>query len=351
MTQDSIDWYEQISNATEELKNEFHLMRDLNKTPDDFGFRVRNDVSGLLITARIKMRCAGEAYITKNLNGSLIWTSRVYVDPQIVDDNNATLLKLIADLNEQCPLVFNKFTGNNIVWPDIPGNSLISFLESYKYPKLGNVLFDHEAVIRMIKEGQLDSWDVAIQHGVGEVSKTLELANISGFRTARRTSFAPKEKGVIRFNSAGLITPQNLREGICIDRIRDETISEKEWKDEIEKLESKYKFAMSEEEKKTARSKDGRINFPAKAYLNTENRRPLFLIYILDIYDEKNVTSEDTKKEVRDSLERRTPIGIAMGFPRYDIVNGKDRLTIRYKTSVVYNRLGGNDDLDEFEGE
>lgn len=352
MTQDSIDWYDQISEATEELKDEFHLMRDLNKTPDDFGFRVRNDINGLLITARNKMRSAGEAYITKSLNGSLIWTSKVYVDPYIVDENNATLQEWVRRLNELGKPVVNEFTGGNVVWPDVPGDFIVDFLEAYKYPKLGNVLFDHEAVIRMIRDGQLDSnWDVAIQHGTGDVSKTLESAGIYGFKTARRMSFTPKEEGTIRFNSAGLITPQNLREGICIDSIREGTITEEEWRAEIEELESEHKSGWSKEKIEKAKSKNGVFNFPAKTYLETEKRRPLFLIYVLDIYDEKKGTDDSDKERVRAMLEGRTPIGIAMGFPRYDFYNGNDRLAIKYRTSVIYDRFGGNDDLDEVEGD
>jgi len=352
MTQDSIDWYNQISEATEELKDEFHLMRDLNKTPDDFGFRVRNDINGLLITARNKMRSAGEAYITKSLNGSLIWTSKVYVDPHIVDENNMALQEWIKRLNDLSQPLVNEFMGGNRVWPSVPGDLIADFLEMYKYPKLGNVLFDHEAVIRMIRDGQLDSnWDVAIQHGTGMVSKTLESAGLGSIKTARRTSFTPKEEGTIRFNSSALITPQNLREGICIDSIREGTITKGEWKAEIEELESKYKSALSKEEIERVESKGGEFNFPAKAYLNTEKRRPLFLIYVLDIYDEKDGTEDSDKERIRAMLEGRTPIGIAMGFPKYDFYNGNDRLAIKYRTSVIYDRLGGNGDLDEIEGD
>jgi hypothetical protein len=40
-----------------------------------------------------------------------------------------------------------------------------------------------------------------------------------------------------------------------------------------------------------------------------------------------------------------------MGFPKYDLYNGNDRLAIKYRTSVIYDRLGGNEDLDEIEGD
>lgn len=350
MTQDSIDWYEQISNATEELKNEFHIMRDLNKTPDDFGFRVRNDVNGLLITARNKMKHAGEDYITKSLNGSLIWTSRVFVDLPHVTGNHETVLKLISDLNGCSSHVIDNFNGGNIVWPDVSGDHIVKFLESYRYPLFGNVTFDHEAVIRMIREGRVDSnWDVAIIGGDGGHSKMLEGVGFKDFNVPLRNSFTPKEEGVIRFNSSGLVSPIDTREGLCIDRIRRGTIDREEWKQNVGKVERRYSILKEKKDDDNAHA-----NYPSKAYLCTDKRRPIMLIYVIDTgqaSNEKDETIRARKNEIRARLNGENPVGVAMGFPRYSEDRLNDKLMIKYRTSVVYDRLGGNDDLDEFEGE
>ena len=50
--------YKEISEATSELKRDIKHMRELGKTPLEFGLRVRNDEQTLMITARNKMRTA-----------------------------------------------------------------------------------------------------------------------------------------------------------------------------------------------------------------------------------------------------------------------------------------------------
>jgi len=56
MPQESIEWYEFITEATEELRQEFSKMKRAGLTPKEFGLRVRSHPASLLITAKNKMR-------------------------------------------------------------------------------------------------------------------------------------------------------------------------------------------------------------------------------------------------------------------------------------------------------
>ena len=53
---DLVDWYKHIAFAAEELRQEFELMVDANKTPREYGLRVRSHPNGLWITSLVKMR-------------------------------------------------------------------------------------------------------------------------------------------------------------------------------------------------------------------------------------------------------------------------------------------------------
>ena len=58
ITNTSANWYQEIAEATEELKSELAQMQSLELTPTDFGLRIRRDDTALEITARNKMRKA-----------------------------------------------------------------------------------------------------------------------------------------------------------------------------------------------------------------------------------------------------------------------------------------------------
>jgi hypothetical protein len=55
-TGDLIEWYRHIALAAEELRGEFELMVDSNRTPRDYGLRIRSHPNGLWITSLVKMR-------------------------------------------------------------------------------------------------------------------------------------------------------------------------------------------------------------------------------------------------------------------------------------------------------
>ena len=58
LTSETIDWYSHIAEAIDELYEELHLMNRQNKTPSDFGLKVRDHPSSLIVTAKAKMRSA-----------------------------------------------------------------------------------------------------------------------------------------------------------------------------------------------------------------------------------------------------------------------------------------------------
>ena len=63
-------------------------------------------------------------------------------------------------------------------------------------------------------------------------------------------------------------------------------------------------------------------------------------------FDESNPEIKERQSNFVKKLGSLVPIGVALGFPKFNDESG-DRLIIKYKTSVVYKKMGGNDDLDE----
>ena len=88
MPDTAIDWYRQITEATDELKEKIQMMRDQNKTPQEFGLCVRQDKGALLVTARNKMKSARTYVQAINLSGSVIETAYL---PSRKGENQANL--------------------------------------------------------------------------------------------------------------------------------------------------------------------------------------------------------------------------------------------------------------------
>ena len=348
MTEESIYWYEQISVATEELKREFAIMYNLKKTPDDFGFRVRSDITGLLVTARNKMRHAGDDIVRKSLDGTPVWTSSVSVGKRKVEHNEKLMFQMIDSLMKEKAPIFNKAT-HNWVFPNVSYVHVRSFLKEYEYPEMENILFDRDAILDMIDSELLTmNWDIAIQHGDGD--KYLEAAK-HGLSTqkTKRSSYSVRGQSDddlnVRFTSASMMSPSNMSEGIFNDYTIDgEKLSVPDC--EIDGSPERIKFLKDTYLQRQLEVGNTDVkDAPAKAYLRTSNRRPLMLLFPLQLGRKSGDTNTD-KKELVESLGSSTPIGVALGFPLFG-EESDERLIIKYKTSVVYSKMGGNDDLDE----
>ncbi len=336
MTEESINWYRGISDATDELKSDFQFMYDLKRTPEDFGLRVKNNITGLLITSPEKMRTAGDTYIYKSLEGTPIWTSSIYYDSETVIHNNALVSSFIDRIDKVVPRYYNKVT-RNWVWRKVQTMEVVAFLQNYKYPKRENVIFDADAVIDTLSSSKFqdkwDLWDVAIQHGTGEEYTELGMDFDDHYpRKVIRNNYTKSrdDEYVIRFNSAALMSPSNMKEGIYKTEGGIEVGDDKY----IKYLENQYKDAVKGKREDAGKETDN-MAYPPKAYLRDKNRRPLLLIYPVQLgsLDDLNI---DKSYNNAGSLA----IGIAMGFPEDPSKPFDDSLLIKYKANVVYQKLG-----------
>ena len=93
LSQDSIDWYSHIAEASEELRQQIKRMRRDNLSPKQFGLYVKAHPDRLLITAPNKMRNSERIEISQNYSGDLIESHILPVDDSINRENE----ELIAD--------------------------------------------------------------------------------------------------------------------------------------------------------------------------------------------------------------------------------------------------------------
>ena len=93
LSDDSINWYAHIAEVSEELRQQIRIMRQANRSPEQFGLYVKAHPDSLLITAPNKMRSGEQVKFKQNLSGRLIES---YILP-VSKDSNQRNENLIAE--------------------------------------------------------------------------------------------------------------------------------------------------------------------------------------------------------------------------------------------------------------
>lgn len=71
LSEDSINWYAHISDASEELRQQIKQMRKDHLSPRDFGLYVKDHPDSLLVTAANKMRSGQSVTVKQNFSGTI----------------------------------------------------------------------------------------------------------------------------------------------------------------------------------------------------------------------------------------------------------------------------------------
>lgn len=290
----NVEWFAYIANATEDLKDEIRTMELLGRTPSDFGLYVRQDIRGLYITSRNKMLHAGKE--ARFSSSGIVWeTGRISVSSELVHRNYVACESFLSNIPSECGPSKSEF--GNQIWRDVDRTNILSLLDNFYFEKLNDKPFStlHNLIL---SKDKLSVWDVAIQSG----SSNNMHHNVHD--SNKKTYTTIPTEGVVTYielSQRKLISPTNTREGLDPDRV--DTI--------IEKYMREHK------------TKDGKPKSPdANAFL-TSDRKPLLLIYYLDIsnYNSTKDQNPDTIKKLEQLADyykihrKEVPIGLAFCFP------------------------------------
>lgn len=308
MTEDAKNWYSYISAATEELKEDIEEMRNENKTPRDFGLRVRSDPVGLYVTARNKMKTAREIVVTKSLSGRVVETPYLYSDKKNLENLNA-LIDLINRMKKR-GINLEESEWKNLIWYKVPHDLILEFLQDFKVSSK-NTLFDIDGLSEFIQKNKDDfsEWDIVIPRGLGETYNLYEAVSV---KKVQRGFIYDEEDRMVQMTNRRLLSPEHTREGLK--------------KSVAESLSSKLDKTPS-----------------AKTYLRAPGRRPLLIVYLVEL---KHGDDAD-KIEFINSMDEGFNIplvGLVAGFPDYGI---DKTILIKYKVNKVYQQMN----IEEFEDE
>lgn len=340
MSDESIEWYRHISDATDELRDEIKRYEDSDLTPKDFGLRVRSDITTLLVTARNKMRSAESRECLISLSGETIETPEILADKEKNDANYKAVKELVDSVNVAgCPLINEGKRGNKKYgFRDVPVKYILELLEKAEIsPK--NEEFNTAAIMSFIRGYQgeeLKKWDIAFASGESE-----DVINILG---ANHEFHHPKHKYSIEnggkiFKMSGakrrLGTTYDGRFGLSDDDIKKAL--------EVATLRTRVR---SEETGKTMPKK---INPRQSDYFSYGiKRNPLLTVYFISLSDlAKDKTNEN--EMIHNRCKNRIFVGFGIGIPSLKNQKTKYARYVLNKVALQKNFEGEGDNWDDEE--
>ncbi len=331
MSKDSIEWYREISDATDELRKDVKRYQDTDLTPKDFGLRVRSDSTALRVTANNKMRSAAKWEFAISLSGTFVETPEINSDPQINQQNIDVVndfTKLLINNNIEKIVEKNRNT-TKFGFTNVPKQMILDFLERLTISPL-NENFYISALTKFIGEDykgqELQNWDVAF--ATGESEFPVKLDGEIEFNYPVR-SFSLENSGKIYKMSA-----KKKRLGTAADG----------------------KFNLSDEKIELVRTEvlkqsDGTNSSPTQRdyFRFIRDRNPLLTIYFVELKlpDDTSWIEENTFEEMKTIVNsKQTVIGFGIGMP---LLSDHETKYARYMLTKNYMRdmFAGDIDFDE----
>ena len=194
ISDEAIDWFGYITVAATELKLEISKMNRENKTPINFGLKVRQDPKSLIATARNKMRSGRMVKFPVNISGHLLETPRLMPDTKSLESNAKIFKEFVKKLDK-----IGKLTPQNkarYFWKNVAKDEIEQLLRNFTtHP--WHWSFQGEAIADFVRDNMNEmDWDVVLVEGSAPTYYT-ELysgENPLPMKPERRTILATKEQ-------------------------------------------------------------------------------------------------------------------------------------------------------------
>lgn len=168
-TNDLIQWFGHIADASEELREEFDAMVESGGIPIDYGLKVQSHPV-LTVTSPLKMRSAETLFLS--YSGNLVQTVAMHFEPSILRNNLDATNRLLTTMSVPAErgILRNRDSSTDqwkrsFLWNEINPTQIVDFLLSYtSHPKAtrANSAVIAEFIKVMVASGELSSWTVAL---------------------------------------------------------------------------------------------------------------------------------------------------------------------------------------------
>ncbi|MBU3144630.1 Z1 domain-containing protein [Clostridium sp. CF012] len=328
----SADWYTEISEATELLKEDLEVMRECKRTPREFGVRVRNDSKELRITAANKMRIAADKTEYMSYFGDVFETPYL-INDLLQNSKNVQLVHLLIKNARGSSVKLDRLEsqGNHYALKDVPKRIVIDFISNFKSSKY-NRRFDTKQIYQFLSSceiSQLDCWDIVFLDG-DKIEPPLVFEGAKIYSLTRSCSVDEYRDRINIGNRGKLAGPSDGRQ--CLNDV-----------EIIENAKNNFKAQYLQDKKVEFKDKQ---KYPINTWFKyVEKRNPLLLVYLINL-KEDGEGSLATKKVIKESTEPW--VGLAMGIPNCDGSNAEKHT---YKVNPIYSKQEIKDMLAENEEE
>ena len=131
LSQDSIDWYSYIAEASDELRQQIIRMRSHGLGPKQFGLYVLKHPKRLQITAANKMYSGQKISLNLNFSGNLVESYFVPTDKTVNEENEELIAKFWQHKFQQSL----EPTSKGWVVKNVPTDTILEFLHNFKTHK------------------------------------------------------------------------------------------------------------------------------------------------------------------------------------------------------------------------
>lgn len=292
MSEDSINWYSEISDATDELRRDIKEMKQNGGTPRDFGLRVKRDSNILMITARNKMRSAAPIPLIISLSGEFIETPKLYNNFSINATNYEVLMDFVEKIKLSHSIVNNENSSTNFGFTNIPKEEILNLLGKFDVSR-ANIKYNKESIISFISNYagiELKEWDIVFLNGSStEETETVMIDNNHTINWMSRTYELKNNDKLIQ------ISGKRNRLGTASDASFGLT------KLEVENLKKEFI--------KYNGGQDGTMGEKWYFSSHVKGRRPLIMVYFVGL----KPSNDDSKLDL--NLKTIPLIGLSIGIP------------------------------------
>jgi len=165
-TQELVDWYEHVTIASEELRQEFERMADARMTPSDYGLKVQTHPGGLTVTSAGKMRYGRKVRVS--FDNQLVESHLIQKDKWVIQRNFEATDGFVKELQQRSPLPQG---ADDYVWKGVSGDDVVAFLERMTgHAGLPTVAPDKlaEYISKKMLHSELETWTVVLDNKAGK---------------------------------------------------------------------------------------------------------------------------------------------------------------------------------------
>jgi len=233
-TDDLVEWFGHIADASEELREEFEAMAESGATPREYGLKVQSHPV-LMVTSPLKMRSAKNLQLS--FSGESLETVALHKDARNLRRNLDATYRLVSAMgtpSESDPkrtrAGSNQEWRGSHLWNGVPTESVAEFFSAYathpKARKVNSALLT-EFIRKMAAAGELTAWTVVLIGG-GDGG---EHEFPGGVKIGKLPTRTPDKDITDRYSIGRLLSPRD--EAIDLDEVAWKAaldISVKAWK-------------------------------------------------------------------------------------------------------------------------